>query len=140
LLKLPHNHIFMKKTLNIFLILLSSLAIGYWGELVELSTSEFLPISTKINDNTEGEVETEFGSYFEAQEKLIKKGAGGESLKNKNTIVFTTQTVENPSNSLANTAYFEAFNSIKAYNNRLFNSIATPKLYILFHCSKTFLS
>lgn len=130
----------MKKTLNIFLIFLSSMAIGNWGELVELSTSNFLPISTKISENTEGEVETESGSYFEAQGKTIKKGAGGENLKNKNAVVFTTQTAENPSNSLANAVYFEASNLIKAYNNRLINSIKTPKLFILFRCSKTFLS
>lgn len=130
----------MKKTLNIFLIFLSSVAIGYWGELVELSTSDFLPISTKISENTEGEVETETASYFGDKQKNDKSGDGGNALKIQKFFVHIAQSRQNLSCELKNDTHFEASNSIKAYNNRLINSIKTPKLFILFRCSKTFLS
>jgi hypothetical protein len=130
----------MKNKINILLIIFCSMAIGYWGELVELSASDLVPVSTKMNESNEKEIDNETVSYFEAQSKLDKTGQGGSKPHTFKAFVFKAQIAARPLNTLISPINLVFFDTLKTNNEHLISSIDTQKLYILFHCSKAFLA
>lgn len=130
----------MKNKINILLILLCSIAIGYWGELVELSASDLVPVSTKMSESNEKEVDNETLSYFEAQSKIDKSGQGGSKFKTVKAFVLKAQITAHFLNTCISPINVVFFDALKTNNDHLINSIKIHKHYILFHCSKAFLA
>jgi hypothetical protein len=130
----------MKNNINILLIIFCSMLIGNWGELVELSTNDAVPVATKMNENSEKEVDNEAISYFEGQGQTEKTGQGGNKFKTVKAFVLKAQVLGHSLVSLVSPNKFTVFDALKTNNDRLVNSIKQPKRYILFHCFKAFLA
>jgi hypothetical protein len=132
----------MKKTFNILLFSFFTLAIGFWGEIVELSNDEVLSTATEMCEKVETEDKAESISHFESFEKVLKSGQGGGKDKIEQTFKLPNTPVEgflsifhvffqnHQSNSL----------SVEAHNTQVSNTLYIPKFYILYHCTKSFLS
>jgi hypothetical protein len=132
----------MKKTFNILIFSFFTLAIGFWGEIVELSNDELLSTATEMCEKVETEDKAECISHVESFEKISKKGQGGSSSLDQDDIAPATISVESPFSLIlvAHQNFCSNSLSVKAYNEQVSNSIHSPKFYILYHCTKSFLS
>jgi hypothetical protein len=131
----------MKKSIHFLFITFLISCIGIWGEIVELSKDNPNTTITEIREATEEERKEDVKSYFEAFEKIIYKGQGGGNSE-KDQLASAIESVETPfSHVLAvYQNYCSNSLSVKTHNDQLLQTIDTPKFYILYRCSKTFLS
>ena len=132
----------MKKTFNILIFSFFTLAIGFWGEIVELSNDEVLSTATEMCEKVETEDKAECFNHIESFEKISKKGQGGSSGFDQKDIAPATVSVELPFSLIlvAHQNFCANILSVKAHNAQVSNSIHIPKFYILYHCTKSFLS
>jgi hypothetical protein len=132
----------MKKTFNILIFSFLTLAIGFWGEIVELSTNDSFPSATEMCEKVETEDKAEFVAYFQTFEKVLKSGQGGGKDKIEQTFKLPNPPVEGPLSifhvSFQN--YQSNSLSVEAHNTQVSNTLYIPKFYILYHCTKSFLS
>jgi hypothetical protein len=132
----------MKKTFNILIFSFLTLAIGFWGEIVELSNDEVLSTATEMCEKVEKEDKAESISHVETFEKVLKSGQGGGKNNLEKTFKLPNAPVEGPL-SIFN-VFFQNHQSnslsVEAYNTQVSNTLYIPKFYILYHCTKSFLS
>lgn len=131
----------MKKSFHFLFISFLISSIGFWGEIVELSTDSPNSPITEVRETIEEERKEDVKSYFEAFEKITHKGQSGGSSK-KDQILAVIESVETPFSHIL--AVFQNYCSnslsVKKHNDQLLQTSYFPKFYILYHCSKTFLS
>lgn len=133
----------MKKSFHFLLLTFFISCIGVWGEIVELSKDNPNTMITEIWEATEEERKEDVKSYLEAFEKNINKGQGGSGFKKDQSIAGTgTESIEAPFSHILAVYQNYCSNtlSVKKHNDQLLQTIDILKLYILYHCSKTFLS
>jgi hypothetical protein len=132
----------MKKTFNILIFSFITLAIGFWGEIVELSNDEVLSTATEMCEKVEKEDKLEFVSHFQTFEKILKSGQGGGKNNLEKKFYLPNAPVERPL-SIFN-VFFQNYQSnslsVEAHNTQVSNALYIPKFYILYHCTKSFLS
>jgi hypothetical protein len=132
----------MKKTFNILIFSFLTLAIGFWGEIVELSNDEVLSTATEMCEKVETEDKAEFVSYFQTFEKILKSGQGGGKNEIEKRLNLPNASVEGPLSIL--NVFFQNYQSnslsVEAHNTQVSNTLYSPKFYILYHCTKSFLS
>jgi hypothetical protein len=142
LIELYRNCKFMKKVFHFIFITLLIFAIGFWGEAVELSGSCSSAQTTEACEVSEKDEKEENNSYFDTFEKTVHSGQGGSGLKNTPSVFSVIESIEILFSQflVVNQQYSSNSLSLKSYNDQLIQTIFIPKFYILYHCSKIFLS
>ncbi|GEM_PF-2178704 len=125
------HSILVKKIYNIYFLTFLILVLG-------TTNSPILPFITESKESIEEE-EGCFGNHAAEDEKIKQTGAGGSGLEEHINPIFQKNIVQTARISLLLSVYFKSF-SLKTYHNYLLNTLYFPKLYILFHCTKAFLS
>ena len=131
----------MEKSFHFLFITFLISSIGLWGEIVELSKYNPNTFITEVIEANEEERKEDVKSNFEAFEKITHKGQGGSGL-DKDQSVAAIESVETPFGQILAVYQNYCSNSlsVKKHNDQLLQTLNIPKFYILYHCSKTFLS
>jgi hypothetical protein len=129
----------MKNILNIFIFYFLVSFLNVWSYGNTAPNDILWAVATEIVETEEKENEEYAKNNTSDYEKVKQRGqGGGDKLED---IVISTQQLTNflLFTSRVSPQYSER-HSLKQYHSALLNSLTFPKLYILFHCSKTFLS
>lgn len=131
----------MKKLIHFLIVTFLISCIGLWGEIVELSLDSTIITVTEVCEANEEERKQEIKSYFNTFEAMSYNGHGGNDFDD-NDLVSSIESVEPPFSQILTVFQNYCSNSlsVKSHNDQLLQTLFLPKFYILYRCSKTFLS
>ncbi|MFN7117404.1 MAG: hypothetical protein ACK4TA_11435 [Saprospiraceae bacterium] len=122
----------------IFLFTLLFSVSGLWGEVTSTQSDEWLHFISETKEYSE-ESEGCNKGYFSEEAKIRQTGAGGSGLEEPDSHAIQAM-IAPPAALPLFDAFPTVYFSIQSYYYSLFQSLYLPKLFILYHCTKAFLS
>lgn len=129
------------KIFNTFLFSTCLMILSVFGEAIGFPKDAVSVFAiADIRETNEREEEENVKYVQETSEKIKQTGAGGSDFEEKEFVFIEPQVEKLYQLPSFVQVYIQEHFSLKEYTNNLINSLFFPKLYILFHCPKTYLS